>query len=65
MLSDWQSSGASLGPMIDRSPALKEIKPLAQNLTQLGATGLEAVSYLETRHAAAARVARGESGEGG
>jgi hexosaminidase len=47
MLSDWQSSGASLGPMIDRSPALKEIKPLAQNLTQLGSTGLEAVSYLK------------------
>ena len=47
MLSDWQTSGASLGPVIDRSPALKEIKPLAQNLTQLGSTGLEAVSYLK------------------
>ena len=33
--------------MIDRSPALKEIKPLAQNLSQLGATGLEAISYLK------------------
>lgn len=47
MLSDWQSSGASLSPMIDRSPALKEIKPLAGNLTQLGTTGLEAISYLK------------------
>ena len=47
ILSNWQTSGASLGPMIDRSPALKEIKPLAQNLTQLGSTGLEAVSYLK------------------
>lgn len=47
MLSDWQSSGAALGPMIDRSPALKEIKPHAQNLTQLGTTGLEAISYLK------------------
>jgi hexosaminidase len=47
MLSDWQSSGAALGPMIDRSPALKEIKPHAHNLTQLGTTGLEAVSYLK------------------
>jgi hexosaminidase len=46
-LAGWQSSGASLGPMIDRSPALKEIKPLAQNLTQLGGTGLEALSYLK------------------
>ena len=47
MLSGWQTAGASLGPMIDRSPALKEIKPLAQNLTQLGSTGLEALSYLK------------------
>ena len=47
MLADWQTSGASLEPVIDRSPALKEIKPLAQNLTQLGETGLEAISYLK------------------
>jgi hexosaminidase len=47
MLGDWQTSGASLGPVIDRSPALKEIKPLAQNLSQLGATGLEAIEYLK------------------
>jgi len=47
MLGDWQTAGASLNPLIDRSPALKEIKPLAQNLSQLGATGLEALSYLK------------------
>ena len=47
MLAEWQRSGASLEPLIDRSPALKEIKPLAQNLTQLGETGLEAISYLK------------------
>jgi hexosaminidase len=47
MLGDWQNSGASLDPVIDRSPALKEIKPLAQSLTQLGETGLEAISYLK------------------
>ncbi len=47
MLADWQTSGASLDPMIDRSPALKEIKPLAQHLTQLGETGLQAISYLK------------------
>ena len=47
MLAGWQTSGAALGPVIDRSPALKEIKPLAQNLTQLGETGLEAISYLK------------------
>ena len=47
MLSEWQTAGASLGPVIDRSPALREIKPLAQNLTQLGSTGLEAITYLK------------------
>jgi hypothetical protein len=47
MLADWQAAGASLSPVIDRSPALKEIKPLAHNLSQLGATGLEALSYLK------------------
>ena len=47
MLSDWQTAGASLNPVIDRSPALKEIKPLALNLTQLGSTGLEAINYLK------------------
>ena len=47
MLSGWQTAGASLGPMIDRSPALKEIKPLANNLSQLGDVGLEAISYLK------------------
>jgi hexosaminidase len=47
MLADWQTAGASLNPMIDRSPALKEIKPLAHNLSQLGDIGLEAISYLK------------------
>ena len=47
MLGDWQNSGAALDPVIDRSPALKEIKPLAQNLTHLGEVGLEAISYLK------------------
>jgi hexosaminidase len=47
MLADWQTSGASLEPVIDRSPALREIKPLAQNLSHLGETGLEALSYLK------------------
>jgi hexosaminidase len=47
LLGDWQTAGASLNPVIDRSPALKEIKPLAQNLSQLGATGKEALTYLK------------------
>lgn len=47
MLADWQTSGAMLEPLIDRSPSLKEVKPLAANLSVLGETGLEALSYLK------------------
>ena len=46
-LTDWQTSGATLEPLIDRSPSLKEVKPLATNLSVLGETGLEALSYLK------------------
>ncbi|HEX5875948.1 MAG TPA: hypothetical protein VFY60_14970, partial [Pyrinomonadaceae bacterium] len=49
MLAEWQTAGASLGPVIDRSPSLKEIKPLAQNLAELGETGMEAITYLKLR----------------
>ena len=48
MLANWHTSGAQLNTMIDRSPALQEIRPLAQTLTQLGETGLQALSYLES-----------------
>jgi hexosaminidase len=47
MLADWQTSGATLEPLIDRSPSLKEVKPLAANLSVLGEAGLEAMSYLK------------------
>ena len=46
MLRDWQTAGATLEPLIDRSASLKEVKPLAANLSVLGETGLEALSYL-------------------
>ena len=47
MLTEWQNSGAALAPIIDRSPSLKEIKPLASNLSALGEAGLETLSYLK------------------
>jgi hexosaminidase len=48
MLTQWRTSGTELHPVIDRSPALREIKPLAQNLAHLGDTGLQAISYLKS-----------------
>ena len=47
MLAEWQTAGAALKPLIDRSPALKEVKPLANNLSVLGETGTEALTYLK------------------
>lgn len=46
-LDDWQGSAVSLDALIDQSPSLKEIKPLARNLLGLGATGLESVAHLK------------------
>jgi hexosaminidase len=47
MLAEWQASAAALGPTIDRSPALKEIKPLTKGLSDLGEVGSQALSYLK------------------
>lgn len=49
---DWQASSVSLDAFIDRSPALKEVRPLAKNLLSLGATGLESVAHLNLPSAA-------------
>lgn len=45
-LAEWQSASRALGPMIDRSPALQEARPLANNLSIIAEAGLEAMSYL-------------------
>ncbi len=45
-LVEWQTAGRALGPMIDRSPALQEARPLANNLSVIADAGLEAISYL-------------------
>ncbi len=47
MLADWQAAGAALGPIIDRSPALNEIKPLTKGLSDIGEVGSQALSYLK------------------
>jgi hexosaminidase len=51
-LADWQNAGRALGPMIDRSPALQEARPLVSNLLAIAETGLEAMSYLSPGDAA-------------
>jgi hexosaminidase len=45
-LAAWRDAGAQLGALMDGSPALAEAKPLAGDLSRMGAAGLEALSYM-------------------
>ena len=47
-LAEWQTASRTLGPMIDQSPALQEARPLANDLSAIAETGLEAISYLSS-----------------
>jgi hexosaminidase len=45
-LREWRSAALALQPIIDRSPALQEARPLADDLSLLADAGLEAMSHL-------------------
>jgi hexosaminidase len=45
-LTQWRNAGPELEAIIDSSPALLEVMPLAKDLAELGTTGLEALSYI-------------------
>ena len=45
-LDEWLGAGPELEALIDGSPALAEARPLAGDLSRLGAVGSEALSYL-------------------
>lgn len=51
-LAEWQSAGRALGATIDRSPALQEARPLANNLSTIAEAGLEALAHLSSGDAA-------------
>ena len=51
-LAEWQNASRALGPMVDRSPALQEARPLVNNLSAIAEAGLEATSYLTAGSAA-------------
>ena len=51
-LEEWRLAGLALGPMIDRSPALQEARPLAHDLADIAEAGLEAMSHLSAGDAA-------------
>jgi hexosaminidase len=45
-LIEWRDAGSQLEALTDGSPSLSEAKPLAGDLSRMGAAGLEALSYL-------------------
>ncbi|HLL75512.1 MAG TPA: family 20 glycosylhydrolase [Pyrinomonadaceae bacterium] len=45
-LAEWQRAAPALAALIDGAPALHEARPLAGDLAELSAAGLEALSYL-------------------
>jgi hexosaminidase len=45
-LTSWRDAGSQLEALTDGSPSLAEAKPLAGDLSRMGAVGLEALSYL-------------------
>jgi len=51
----WRDAGIALDPMIDRAPALQEARPLAKDLADAAAAGLEAINYLSTGSVATAQ----------
>ncbi len=51
MLMSWLNAADKISPVIEKSTALSEAKPLVEDWRSLSAIGLEAVSYLE-KHSA-------------
>jgi hexosaminidase len=54
-LTEWRDAGAALDPMIDRAPGLHEARPLAKNLVDVAAIGLEALAYISAGNTATAQ----------
>ncbi|MDX6695518.1 MAG: hexosaminidase [Blastocatellia bacterium] len=46
IMTRWRNASPELEVLIDKSPALHEVRPLAAELSDLGTIGLEALSYL-------------------
>jgi hexosaminidase len=51
-LTSWRDNDAQLHPLLEQSPLLQEDVPLSQNLSALGAAGLQALDYLDKGQAA-------------
>jgi hexosaminidase len=52
MLAQWRDAGPELNSVIERAPALHEVRALADDLSEIARIGLEATSYLTNNVAA-------------
>ena len=52
ILKRWRDNQAELQPQVEKSLLLKEVAPLSQNLSALGAAGLAALYYIDRSQAA-------------
>jgi len=52
ILKRWRDNQAELQPQVEKSLLLKEVAPLSQNLSALGAAGLAALYYIDRGQAA-------------
>ena len=48
----WRDNDAKLHPLLDQSFLLQEDEPISQDLSALGAAGLQALDYLDKSQAA-------------
>jgi uncharacterized protein YhaN len=46
LLRQWRDAGAELNSIVERAPALREARPLVDDLSEIARIGLEATSYL-------------------
>ncbi len=51
MLTEWRDAAEKLAPVMEKSAALTEAKPLVEDWRNLSAVSLEAISYLEKKSA--------------
>jgi hexosaminidase len=53
-LTEWRANDSALQPLLQNSFLLKDLAPVSQNLASLGAAGLQALDYVDTRKTAPA-----------
>jgi hypothetical protein len=62
LLTTWRDNDAKLHPLLDQAFLLHEVTPLSEDLSALGAAGLQALDYLDKSEASPTHGARSNLG---